>query len=141
MKVVYPFCGGDPISALLAFPDRLELTIVSLEQAGDPGRIYVINNQALQKRLRDLDAQMDGILSVGSNTSRNLSNSQRNYLPFQLVSFLLALVGHDYEPVALYYFWVYPGFPKDFSSKNQAVRLRMDESRTYPPFVHGAACL
>ena len=36
--------------------------------------------------------------------------------------------------------WVYPGFPKDISSQNQAVRLRMDESRTYPANPHDEKC-
>jgi len=44
--VVFPFGGGDLISALLAFPDAPELSTISLEQAGDPRRINSITPQA-----------------------------------------------------------------------------------------------
>ena len=104
VNVVYLFGGGDLISALLPFPEAPELTTISLEQAGDPRRIKSIDQEELQCSLSNLKKQFGGMLSVGSNTSENLSNSQRNYLPVQLVSFLVALVVHDYEPVAVYYF-------------------------------------
>ena len=38
-EVVYPFGGGDLLSALLGFPDAPEFTTISLEQAGAPSRI------------------------------------------------------------------------------------------------------
>ena len=36
--VVYPFGGGDLLSALVAFPDATDVTTISLELAGDPRR-------------------------------------------------------------------------------------------------------
>lgn len=103
-KVVYPFGGGDLISALIPFAGVPEITTISLEQVGDPARIHIISRAELLRSLRSLNTQTGGMLSVGSNTSENLSNSQLNYLPVQLISFLLALVVHGYEPVAVYYF-------------------------------------
>jgi hypothetical protein len=44
------------------------------------------------------------LISVGSNTSENLSHQQRNDLPGQVSSFLLGLVAGGYEPVAMRYF-------------------------------------
>ena len=102
--VVYPFGGGDLISALLAFPDAPELTTISLEQAGDPRRINSITHEDLRRSLCHMKVQIGGTLSVGSNTSKNLSISQRNYLPIQVISFLAGLAVHHYEPVAMYYF-------------------------------------
>ena len=48
--------------------------------------------------------EIGGLISVGSNTSENLSNQQRNELPGQVSSFLLGLVAGGYEPVAMRYF-------------------------------------
>src|SRR5688572_5527201 len=40
--VVYPFGGGDLLSALVAFPDATEITTISLELAGDPRRLRTL---------------------------------------------------------------------------------------------------
>ncbi len=102
--VVYPFGGGDLISALLAFPNAPELTTLSLELAGAPCDLDALNHEDLLQSLRHLNARIGGMLSVGSNTSENLSESQQNLLPVQVISFLTALAIHGYEPVAMYYF-------------------------------------
>ena len=101
--VVYPFGGGDLLSALVAFPDATEITTISLELAGDPRRISTLEPGALQASLAALRAEIGGLLSVGSNTSVNLSAQQRNELPGQVVSFLIALVAAGFEPVAMRY--------------------------------------
>jgi hypothetical protein len=101
--VVYPFGGGDLLSALVAFPDATEITTVSLELAGDPRRITTLDPAALGASLAALRAEIGGLLSVGSNTSVNLSAQQRNELPGQVVSFLIALATAGYEPVAMRY--------------------------------------
>lgn len=104
--VVYPFGGGDLISALVAFPDATEITTVSLELAGDPRRLKTLSPNALASSLGGLRAEIGGLISSGSNTSENLSNGQRNELPAQVSSFMLGLVAGGYEPVAMRYFSV-----------------------------------
>ena len=37
--VVYPFGGGDLMSALVTYPDARDITTISLEHAGDPTRL------------------------------------------------------------------------------------------------------
>ncbi|MEZ4400404.1 MAG: hypothetical protein R3B06_10320 [Kofleriaceae bacterium] len=101
--VVYPFGGGDLISALAAFPDATEITTISLELAGDPRRITSLTPKQLDDSLRRLRGELGGTLSVGSNTSVNLSASQRNELPAQVSSFLLGLAAAGYEPVGMSY--------------------------------------
>jgi hypothetical protein len=59
---------------------------------------------ALEHSLGALRVEIGGLISVGSNTSENLSNQQRNDLPGQVSSFLLGLVAGGYEPVAMRYF-------------------------------------
>ncbi len=99
--VVYPFGGGDLISALIAFPSATEITTISLEQAGDPRRITRLTAGQLDASLGRLRGELGGMLSVGSNTSANLSSSQRNELPAQVSSFMLGLAANGFEPVGL----------------------------------------
>jgi hypothetical protein len=102
--VVYPFGGGDLISALVAFPDATEITTISLELAGDPRRLATLPVSKIDQSLGGLRVEIGGLISVGSNTSENLSNGQRNDLPTQVSSFLLGLVAGGYEPVSMRYF-------------------------------------
>jgi hypothetical protein len=102
--VVYPFGGGDLLSALVAFPAATEVTTISLELAGDPRRLRTLSPVALERSLGALRIDIGGLISVGSNTSENLSNQQRNDLPGQVSSFLLGLVAGGYEPIAMRYF-------------------------------------
>jgi len=102
--VVYPFGGGDLISALVAFPDADEITTISLELAGDPRRIATIDRPRLEASLAALRIEIGGTLQVGSNTSENLSASQDNDLPAQVSSFLMGLAAAGFEPVGMRYF-------------------------------------
>ena len=102
--VVYPFGGGDLLSALVAFPNATEITTISLEQAGDPRRLKTLAPAAVDQSLSALRAEIGGLISVGSNTSENLSNQQKNDLPGQVSSFLLGLVAGGFEPIGMRYF-------------------------------------
>jgi hypothetical protein len=102
--VVYPFGGGDLLSALVAFPDATDVTTISLEQAGDPRRLRTLGAEPLGGSLAALRIEIGGLLQVGSNTSLNLSAGQRNELPGQVSSFLIALVTAGFEPVSMRYF-------------------------------------
>jgi len=102
--VVYPFGGGDLVSALVAFPDATEITTISLELAGDPRRLRDLEPMQLQLALGGLRAEIGGLLAVGSNTTANMTQGQQNELPTQISSFLLGLVAGGYEPVAMRFF-------------------------------------
>jgi hypothetical protein len=102
--VVYPFGGGDLLSALVAFPDATEITTISLELAGDPRRLRKLKPQAIALSLGGLRAEIGGLISVGSNTTEKLSAGQHNDLPAQVSSFLLGLVAGGYEPVSMRFF-------------------------------------
>jgi len=107
--VVYPFGGGDLISALVAFPDATEITTISLEMAGDPRRLRTLSLDRIDGSLGALRSEIGGLVSVGSNTSENLSHGQQNDLPGQVSSFLLGLVAGGYEPTSMRYFTIDPG--------------------------------
>jgi hypothetical protein len=102
--VVSPFGGGDLLSALVAFPNATEITTISLELAGDPRRLKTLSPARVAMSLGALRAEIGGLISVGSNTSENLSSQQQNDLPGQVSSFLLGLVAGGYEPVSMRYF-------------------------------------
>lgn len=102
--VVYPFGGGDLISVLAAFPKATEFTTISLELAGDPRRISTLTPEQLDHSLDAFRKEISWLISLGSNTSVNLSAQQRNDLPGQVSSFLLALAVGGYEPVGMRFF-------------------------------------
>jgi hypothetical protein len=102
--VLYPFGGGDLLSALVAFPKAQQITTISLELAGDPRRVSTLTGAQLRRSLGALRGQIGGLLSVGSNTSVNLSAQQRNDLPGQVSSFLLGIATLGGQVTSLRYF-------------------------------------
>ena len=102
--VVYPFGGGDLVSAIVAYPAATEITTISLELAGDPRRLRTLEPAALQRSLAAFRVEIGGLIQVGSNTSKNLSTRQRKDLPGQVSSFLLGIHAGGFEPVAMRYF-------------------------------------
>ena len=103
-QVVYPFGGGDLISALVAFPDATEITTLSLELAGDPRHLAGLSPEELDKALGAFRTEIGALIWVGSNSSINLSDGQRNALAEQLSSHLLGLTTGGYELVGMRYF-------------------------------------
>ncbi len=102
--VVYPFGGGDVVSALVAFPDATEITTMSLELAGDPRHLTDLSPADLEKSLHAFRVEIGALIWVGSNSSINLSDQQRNAIPAQLSSHLLGLATGGYEPTSVRYF-------------------------------------
>jgi hypothetical protein len=102
--VVYPFGGGDLISALVPFPEATEITTISLELAGDPRGIGELAPAELDKDLHTFRQQIGYLVKNGSNSSINLSNAQRNAVPAQLASHLLGLAAARAELVGMRYF-------------------------------------
>jgi hypothetical protein len=104
--VVYPFGGGDLLSALTTYPDALEYTTVSLEHEGDPRRIRDMDAARLAHSLGQLRRRMKGLFAYAESTSENLMQMQKGDIPGQLAFTLVALAAHGYEPVGLRYFRV-----------------------------------
>ena len=104
--LVYPFGGGDLISALVPFPDATEITTISLELAGDPRGVGELPADELDKDLLQFRKQIGLLVANGSNSSINLSNAQRNAVPAQLASHLLGLAAIQAELVSVRYFTI-----------------------------------
>lgn len=106
--VVYPFGGGDLLSALTVYPDATEITTISLENAGDPRRVAALSAASLQKDLYRLRRSMLQLLTLSDSASEDLMQVHRGGIPGQLSFFLVGLAIHGYEPVSLRYFRIEP---------------------------------
>jgi hypothetical protein len=106
--VVYPFGGGDLISALITYPDATEITTISLEHAGDPRRLSGLDRERLDSSLALYREAVLGLLRNHDNASENLRKLETGPIPGQLAFFMLALAMTDHEPVALRYFRIEP---------------------------------
>lgn len=101
--LVYPFGGGDLISALTTWPDATEITTLSLEHAGDPRRIHKLTREQLTTSLAMIRSATSGLLVANDSKTENLMKVQRGELPGQLSFFLIGLMVHGFEPVRLRY--------------------------------------
>lgn len=106
--VVYPFGGGDLLSALTVYPNATEVTTMSLEHAGDPRRIHTLKPGVLDSSLQILRRTLIGLIEYDDSRTDNLMKGQRLEVPGQLSFFLVALAVHGYEPTGLKYFRVEP---------------------------------
>ncbi|MCU0695558.1 MAG: hypothetical protein MUC96_03390 [Myxococcaceae bacterium] len=101
--VVYPFGGGDLISALTTYPEASDITTMSLEHAGDPRRIDTVTSKELAASLALIRSTSSGLLVANDSKTENLMKGQRGELPGQLSFFLIGLAVHGFEPVSLKY--------------------------------------
>ena len=101
--VVYPFGGGDLISALTTYPDATEYTTMSLEHAGDPRRLAKLSKEQLRTSLALIRSITNGLLVANDSKTENLQKGQRGELPGQLCFFLIGLAVHGYEPAHMRY--------------------------------------
>lgn len=103
-RVVYPFGGGDLLSALAVYPDAEEITTLSLEPAGDVRHIDTILPIRLKGALAVNDLNLRKLLGLSYSNTINLGRGGRAWLPGEIVLLLGALVVHGYEPTSLHYF-------------------------------------
>ena len=99
--VVYPFGGGDLLTALVVFPDMEELTSVSLEAGGDPRGVRTLAPETLSRALvyhRDFIAEL---VRWNHNRTLDLAALKSFPVPPQLSFALVGLAVHGYEPVGL----------------------------------------
>jgi hypothetical protein len=106
--VVYPFGGGDLLSALTTYPDALEYTTLSLEHAGDPQRLAGFDKTQLASNLAEVRRRIKGLFTYAESTSENMMQLEKSDVPGQLAFFLVALRAHGLEPVSLRFFRLEP---------------------------------
>jgi hypothetical protein len=106
--VVYPFGGGDLVSALTTFPDAADITTISLEPAGDIRPIDRIPKVALAHELSQHRDHLERLFQKAHSRTDNLDKESKTDLPGEIVFDLAALVVHGDEPVGLRYFRLRP---------------------------------
>jgi hypothetical protein len=132
-SVVYPFGGGDLLSALTAYPDAQEITTVSLEYSGDPRRIRTTDNKRLKAGLALLRLTISQLLALDDSASEDLKKLQRGDLPGQLLFFLIGLAVHGYRPTHLYYFQLEDGGAIHYLSADEiAAKESTKAERLFP---------
>ena len=102
--VVYPFGGGDLVSALVTYPGAREITTISLEHAGDPTRLSSLSKTALRGSLAEFREAVRGLLTNNDSTSENMRKLERGGIPGQLSFHLTGATALGYEPVSLKFF-------------------------------------
>jgi len=102
--VVYPFGGGDLVSALATFPDATEITTISLEPAGDVRPIDTLAPDFLGHELAVHRSHLERLFEKAHSRTDNLAREAKTALPGELLFALAALVVHGEEPVSLRYF-------------------------------------
>ncbi|HEY8038332.1 MAG TPA: hypothetical protein VIF15_01000 [Polyangiaceae bacterium] len=105
---VYPFGGGDLVSALATFPDATEITTISLEPAGDVRPVDSLAPDFLAHELAVHRAHLERLFEKAHSRTDNLEKESRTELPGELLFALAALVVHGDEPVGLRYFRLQP---------------------------------
>lgn len=106
-KVVYPFGGGDLMTALVVYPDATEYTTLSLEGMGDPRTLAATPKGKLAGKLTKLRDTFTVTLAWAWNTTIGLSNDSSESgtaLPGILSASLVALYANGYEPLEVRYF-------------------------------------
>jgi hypothetical protein len=102
--VVYPFGGGDLVSALVVFPDATEITTISLEAAGDVRTIDTISPGRLGGELDDITFDIRRLYRAAHSTTKSLQHASHSTLPGTLLFALAGLAVHGMEPLELRYF-------------------------------------
>ncbi len=102
-KVVYPFGGGDLVTALTVYPTATEFTTISLEGSGDPRALDGLGGKKLARSLDIERKHIEALLTSSWNATINLNAGSNSGLPNDLSLTLIALAVHGYEPVSLRY--------------------------------------
>ena len=107
-RVVYPFGGGDLLTALVTFPHATEIDTVSLEPSGDVRSVDTIAPDDLDGALADVRDMTRRLFAVAHSKTTTMSKMAKAKFPGELALALIALTMNDLEPVAVRYFRVAP---------------------------------
>ncbi len=102
--VVYPFGGGDLLSALATYPAATEITTISLEAAGDVSSISRLDKNALRRELKLNINKVKRLFGAAHSTTKSLQTASHSRLPGSIIFALVAFSIHGFEPVSARYF-------------------------------------
>jgi hypothetical protein len=102
--IMYPFGGGDLVSAVATFPDATEYTLMSLEPAGDVRRMDTVKRGELPTELETTRQLLHYLFAVAHSRTDNLDKASHAQLPGTIIFTLAGMAVHGLEPVSLRYF-------------------------------------
>jgi hypothetical protein len=106
-RVVYPFGGGDLLTALVVFPKASEITTLSLEPAGDPRALEQIDPADLSVALAEVRKKVNHLFSIGHSKTVDMDHlAKGNKLPGDLTYAVVALTVNDFDIVSVRFFRV-----------------------------------
>ena len=104
--VVYPFGGGDLLTALVTFPKATEITTLSLEPAGDPRTIDALTSLDLEPMLAEVREKVNHLFHYGHSKTIDMGKMAKSKLPGDLTYALVALEMNQLDPVAVRFFHI-----------------------------------
>ena len=134
-KVVYPFGGGDLLTALATYPSAVEFTTISLESGGDPRRLIKADKRELDNALKTFRKMQVYLLDWHDNRTENLPPFERGIIPGQLAFSLAAAVVYDYEPVSLTYFRIGPDGGLHYLTETDISSMDLIKSKKLASFM------
>jgi hypothetical protein len=102
--VVYPFGGSDLVTALATFPTAREITIISLEPAGDVRVVDKLAGDELKASLKENRDHLLFLYRSAFHRTEDLKEMTESGLPGHLVGTMVGLQILGYAPVTLRYF-------------------------------------
>lgn len=130
--LVYPFGGGDLVSALATYPDATEITTISLEIAGDIRPIDKVENKRLQTELATLRDHLGKLFLKAHSRTINMDIETKAAVPGELAFTMAALVIHGFEPVTLRYFSFNPDGTLKYLSAEDIAKNEKNTGRGGP---------
>jgi len=124
--LVYPFGGGDLVSALATYPDATDITTVSLEIAGNVRAIDKADNKRLSGELTTLRDHLGKLFLKAHSRTVNLDIETRGAIPGEVAYTMAALTIHGYEPVTLRYFSFNPDGTLKWLTEDDIVKNKND---------------
>jgi hypothetical protein len=128
--VVGRSCGGDLVSALVAFPEATEITTISLEAAGDVRAIDTIDARSLDAELDQITYDIRRLYYAAHSTTKSLQHASHSVLPGTLMFALAGLAVHDMEPIALRYFDIEPDGSLHYLANDELDRRASELARS-----------
>ena len=107
-QVVYPFGGGDLLTALIVFPKATDITTLSLEPAGDARSIDKLPPGDLAAILTEVRAKVNHLFELAHSKTIDMGMMARSKIPGDLTYALAALMVHDMDLLSLRYFRLSP---------------------------------
>jgi hypothetical protein len=127
--IVYPFGGGDLMSALATFPDLTEITTISLEAAGDVRKIETLPPRDLKTELGKNRLYLGKLFAKAHSRTENLDIESKSTLPGGIVFMMVALALHGYEPTSLRYFKLAPDGTVTYLEAADITKLEADAAK------------